>query len=112
MFFHPHATINDALNNPNLKIALILVLLPTIIGAIGSLAFGFIVNWVNFIVMLFSEIVFWLVIGFIFYNRTETGKYTIDTLKLKLPVLGDLVRKSSISRFSQTLSTLLTSPKK
>ena len=33
----------------------------------------------------------------------------IDSLKLKLPVFGDLERKSSISRFSQTLSTLLNS---
>jgi type IV pilus assembly protein PilC len=50
-----------------------------------------------------------MVIGYIFYNRTENGKYNIDSLKLRLPIVGDLVRKSSISRFSQTLSTLLTS---
>jgi type IV pilus assembly protein PilC len=50
-----------------------------------------------------------LVLVYVFYNRTENGKYNIDNLKLKLPILGDLVRKSAISRFSQTLSTLLTS---
>jgi type IV pilus assembly protein PilC len=50
-----------------------------------------------------------LIIGYIFYNRTENGRYNIDSIKLNLPILGDLVRKSSISRFSQTLSTLLTS---
>jgi type IV pilus assembly protein PilC len=50
-----------------------------------------------------------LVIGYIFYNRTENGRYNIDSIKLNMPILGDLVRKSSISRFSQTLSTLLTS---
>jgi type IV pilus assembly protein PilC len=50
-----------------------------------------------------------LVIGYVFYNRTENGRYNIDSIKLNMPILGDLVRKSSISRFSQTLSTLLTS---
>jgi type IV pilus assembly protein PilC len=50
-----------------------------------------------------------LIIGYIFYNRTENGRYNIDSIKLNMPILGDLVRKSSISRFSQTLSTLLTS---
>ncbi|HEX3018663.1 MAG TPA: type II secretion system F family protein [Chitinispirillaceae bacterium] len=44
-----------------------------------------------------------------YYNKTSDGKMRIDSLKLKLPVFGDLERKSSISRFSQTLSTLLTS---
>jgi type IV pilus assembly protein PilC len=47
--------------------------------------------------------------GYVLYSRTENGRYNIDFIMLKLPVFGDLVRKSSISRFSQTLSTLLTS---
>jgi type IV pilus assembly protein PilC len=33
----------------------------------------------------------------------------IDRLKLRLPLLGDLSRKSAISRFSRTLGTLVTS---
>ncbi|MFW5785460.1 MAG: type II secretion system F family protein [Chitinispirillaceae bacterium] len=48
-------------------------------------------------------------IGFFQYYKTEDGRKRIDGLKLKLPVLGDLERKSAVSRFSQTLSTLLTS---
>jgi type IV pilus assembly protein PilC len=43
------------------------------------------------------------------YGATDKGKFNLDTLKLKLPVFGDLERKSAVSRFSQTLSTLLTS---
>jgi type IV pilus assembly protein PilC len=50
-----------------------------------------------------------IVVGLTYYYKTEDGKLRIDTIKLKLPVFGDLERKSSISRFSQTLSTLLTS---
>jgi type IV pilus assembly protein PilC len=45
----------------------------------------------------------------IMYYRTDNGKLVIDTIVLKTPVFGDLIRKSAVSRFSQTLATLLTS---
>lgn len=44
-----------------------------------------------------------------YYYKTDDGKLKIDGIKLNIPVWGDLERKSSISRFAQTLSTLLTS---
>lgn len=50
-----------------------------------------------------------LIVGTIYYYRTENGRLVIDTLRLRMPIFGDLERKSSISRFSQTLSTLLNS---
>ena len=43
------------------------------------------------------------------YYMTEKGRFNIDNLKIKLPVFGDLERKSAVSRFSQTLATLLSS---
>jgi type IV pilus assembly protein PilC len=43
------------------------------------------------------------------YYRTEGGQLVIDRLLLNLPVLGDLLRKSAVSRFSRTLGTLLSS---
>jgi type IV pilus assembly protein PilC len=49
------------------------------------------------------------IVALVYYNKTDKGKLRIDTIKLKTPVWGDLERKSSISRFAQTLSTLLTS---
>ncbi|MDR0330671.1 MAG: type II secretion system F family protein [Chitinispirillales bacterium] len=48
-------------------------------------------------------------IAFLQYYKTPGGRVNIDKLKLKAPVLGDLERKSSVSRFAQTLSTLLSS---
>jgi type IV pilus assembly protein PilC len=48
-------------------------------------------------------------VGLNYYYKTEKGAMLIDGLRLKLPILGDLARKSAISRFSQTLSTLLSS---
>jgi type IV pilus assembly protein PilC len=43
------------------------------------------------------------------YYRTEGGQLVIDRLLLNLPVLGDLLRKSAVSRFTRTLGTLLSS---
>lgn len=41
--------------------------------------------------------------------RTRTGRAAIDRIKLHAPIFGDLIRKTSISRFSRTLGTLVTS---
>jgi type IV pilus assembly protein PilC len=44
-----------------------------------------------------------------FYYRTPGGHKIIDRLLLKIPILGDIMRKISVARFSRTLSTLLSS---
>lgn len=41
--------------------------------------------------------------------RTRAGRSAIDRAKLRAPLFGDLLRKTSISRFSRTLGTLVTS---
>ena len=43
------------------------------------------------------------------YAKTSNGRKNIDTLLLNLPVLGDLLRKSAVSRFTRTLGTLISS---
>ncbi len=45
-------------------------------------------------------------IGFLFYRGTPKGKYNIDMFKLKVPVFGNLVMKSSMSRFAHMFETL------
>ncbi|MEI6279775.1 MAG: type II secretion system F family protein [Verrucomicrobiae bacterium] len=50
-----------------------------------------------------------LVILYKFIARTRKGNRIIDNVKLKSPLFGDLTRKSSISRFTRTLGTLVTS---
>ena len=42
-----------------------------------------------------------------FFLKTEKGTLFFDTLKLRLPIVGPLYRKVSVSRFARTLSTLL-----
>lgn len=43
------------------------------------------------------------------YYATPTGKYNIDKIMLHVPILGDVLRKSSVSRFTRTLGTLISS---
>ncbi|OLE15083.1 MAG: pilus assembly protein PilC [Gemmatimonas sp. 13_1_20CM_3_60_15] len=43
------------------------------------------------------------------YYATSNGKLAIDRLMLKMPVLGDVLRKSAVSRFTRTLGTLISS---
>jgi len=50
-----------------------------------------------------------LIVAHKFYSKTDKGRYNIDRLKLRIPLIGDLIRKSAISRFSRTLGTLISS---
>ncbi|MBI3628275.1 MAG: type II secretion system F family protein [Candidatus Rokubacteria bacterium] len=43
------------------------------------------------------------------YYATEAGKMVIDSLLLKLPVFGTLIRKVAVARFTRTLGTLIAS---
>ena len=43
------------------------------------------------------------------YYKTPPGKLQIDRLLLHFPVLGDVLRKSAVSRFTRTLGTLISS---
>lgn len=43
------------------------------------------------------------------YYATSQGQLRIDALLLKMPVLGDVLRKSAVSRFTRTLGTLISS---
>jgi type IV pilus assembly protein PilC len=43
------------------------------------------------------------------YYATSSGKLVIDRFMLRVPVLGDVLRKSAVSRFTRTLGTLISS---
>lgn len=48
-------------------------------------------------------------VGVKVWGNTPVGRKNIDNFKLSLPLFGDILRKSSIARFSRTLGTLVTS---
>jgi type IV pilus assembly protein PilC len=47
--------------------------------------------------------------GFVAWGKTPKGRNAVDSMKLRLPIFGDIQRKSAVSRFSRTLGTLVTS---
>jgi len=78
--------------------------LPTPTKIILGISNGLKANFLNMIVGIIS-----LIFLFKWYSRRPKGRLTIDKLKLKIPYMGDLIRKSSVSRFTRTLATLLSS---
>src|SRR5215472_2619747 len=72
-----------------------------------------VVVWLSDFVRSYILLIVAGVIGCMFairaYYRTEKGRSTIDALMLKLPVIGTLIRKVSVARFTRTLGTLLSS---
>jgi type IV pilus assembly protein PilC len=49
------------------------------------------------------------VVAMILALRTERGRYALDTVLLRMPVLGPVMRKVAVARFTRTLGTLLSS---
>src|SRR5207247_9718498 len=43
------------------------------------------------------------------YYSTENGRRVMDNAMLKIPVLGDVLLKGSVARFTRTLGTLIAS---
>jgi type IV pilus assembly protein PilC len=63
--------------------------------------------WPNLSVTLLSIVA--LAVGWKLFSGSAFGRTVIDKMMLKMPLFGDLLRKSAISRFSRTLGTLVTS---
>ena len=50
-----------------------------------------------------------LVVGYKVFSATPVGAAILDRIILRTPIFGDLISKTSISRFSRTLGTLISS---
>jgi len=54
-----------------------------------------------------------VIVGGVFFvrqlSKTPKGRYQIDNFKLKVPIVGDIIQKMAISRFSRTFGTLVSS---
>ncbi len=50
-----------------------------------------------------------IIMAISFYYKTPQGHMNIDRLLLRMPVIGDLLRKVAIARFSQNMALLLSS---
>jgi len=61
----------------------------------------------NSVWILIGCVLAWL--GFAAWTRTKRGRVIVDSIKLQVPIFGDIQRKSAIARFTRTLGTLVTS---
>jgi len=78
--------------------------LPDLTRIIMGLSGNIVANWYIVLAAVIA-----LVVGWKMFSSSAKGQITLDKLALSLPLFGDLTRKSSISRFSRTLGTLVTS---
>jgi len=67
---------------------------------------GFLAGWggLSLLVAIIGSVV-----GINFYYKTPKGKWMIDSLLLKMPIFGSILRKIAVARFARILSTLLSS---
>lgn len=54
-------------------------------------------------------IVIGLIVAYRFYSQTSKGAKSIDALKLRIPVFGSIFQRVYLTRFAQSLSTMLSS---
>lgn len=84
--------------------------LPLISQIVFGMSAFFLANpfWVPNVVFVFIAFGIFVFL-FKLWGKTPPGRLMIDTMVLKIPILGDLQRKSAVSRFARTLGTLVTS---
>ena len=104
------------------SIGVIIVLMTQVVPNITSvlleqgkelpMATEILINSSNFLSNWWWLLILLIVILVVFikqYYRTKAGRYLIDSLLLKLPLLGTLFQKIAISRFASTFAVLLRS---
>ncbi len=78
--------------------------LPQLTQMVIDLSHIFIENWY---IVIFATVV--LPVGLSFFYKTGPLRESLDALFLRIPLFGDLIKKSCIARMSRTLSVLLRS---
>ncbi|GAB4119877.1 MAG: type II secretion system F family protein [Fimbriimonadaceae bacterium] len=65
----------------------------------------------------FCQAYWWMILLFVggtifglkLWGKTPEGRYRLDTVKLKIPIVGELALKMSVARFCRTFGTLINS---
>ena len=73
---------------------------------------AFLIDASNFTKNYFLYIIAIIVIIFVAFKRfykTDKGRLIVDSLVLKAPIFGDLLKKVAVAKFSRTLSTMMSS---
>ena len=59
----------------------------------------------GYVVIVFTPII--VIAVFKVIRQAEIGRYALDVLSLKIPVMGQLIAKSTVAKFTRTLGTLI-----
>jgi type IV pilus assembly protein PilC len=78
--------------------------LPALTKIVMAVSRGFVSNGLYVFLCLIAAAV-----GFRYFYKTPHGKKIVHKTMLKLPILGDVLRKIAVARFTRTLGTLLSS---
>ncbi len=68
-------------------------------------------NWIvqgtppGWLVMLLSPVAIW--VFFKLVRQSKGGRYVSDTVVMKLPIMGAIIQKTGVARFTRTLGTLI-----
>jgi type IV pilus assembly protein PilC len=73
--------------------------LPFVTLALVSISNFVMKSWWLMFIMIFVAVK-----GFIAFKNTASGTHFVDTMTLKLPILGPVLRKIAVSRFTQTFA--------
>ena len=76
--------------------------LPALTAAVVSVSYFFQDYWY----IIFGAMIGGVVLIAAGYKRSEKMQHTVDRILLKIPVLGEIIKKGTISRFSRTLATM------
>lgn len=121
------AAVKSALIYPvgvlSIAVAVIVLLLWKVVPIFGTLFAGLgvdlplptkiVIALSNFVGSIFGLLIVVAVVATIFglkvWYGTPQGRFALDSLILKLPVMGILMRKIAVARFTRTLGTLISS---
>jgi type IV pilus assembly protein PilC len=78
--------------------------LPGATKVVINLSHAFLNRW-----YLFAGALFGIIFGVMAMRRTEGGRIALDRFLLRVPVIGGVLRKIVVARFTRTLGTLLSS---
>ena len=78
--------------------------LPAPTKVVISISNGFIEKWYIYVGILIG-----IIVGTGMIRKTERGREIFDRMLLRLPVMGGVLRKIVVARFTRTLGTLLSS---
>ncbi|OGC74315.1 MAG: pilus assembly protein PilC [candidate division Zixibacteria bacterium RBG_16_40_9] len=82
------------------------------VGAALPMPTQMVLNLSNFLrsnILFFFAFLIAAIVGLRFYIKTDKGRLNFDKFLLRVPLIGALIRKSAIARFTRTLGTLLSS---